>query len=498
MSKAESSSSFKTWEEVILDFFETRISTTKLFKARKFIEKKEKEIASEKDHKKSEQQIKSRNKKITELAELKKEAPSTEIRKWIDATSKKNLKEGRRIIKVTHALKFSHGSALPDGLNYKKKCNKPILSTGSLKRNLVYDFAHSNGNLISISRFLALSLNDQQVIDLILSNDFSFLKPFTNNSNQRETWEKGFSILVEERVIKTGDKAKQIYFPNKSNPEPDKDYDLIIPLFSSSLAEKIYSLETDIKFGKEHSEIVKAKKDKGKDSKNSRYHPGIAVKIPNLGVFKFGGAQPQNISMLNKSRSWKADKKDRTTYGITYLFHTSPPTWQSQLKPPIYRQSLFSNLYNAIIKTEIDYLRDFLLRFKQLDLSIKDPKRKRHLNRWVDNIIDEFLFYIASIENLPAGWSATDGVRLKVEHQYLLDPYRSDESFQAARQNRDWQKVIQDDFSKWINRQLRGGDSQFTPKSEHSRLWKRLLEQPLREHIEQTEQVIKQKEGEVI
>ena len=180
------------------------------------------------------------------------------------------------------------------------------------------------------------------------------------------------------------------------------------------------------------------------------------------------------------------------------LFSTQPPTWQSQLKPPIYRKSLFDNFSSPTINKELIYLRDFLLRFKQLDLSIKDPKRMQHLERWMNTIIDEFLFYVGTIQNLPPGWSDREGIRLKKEHQYLLDPYRMDDAFQAARQSGDWQAVIRVDFAMWLNRRLRGKDRQFTPQKEHTRLWKKLLETPLREFMEPMEIELKQQARESV
>jgi len=83
-------------------------------------------------------------------------------------------------------------------------------------------------------------------------------------------------------------------------------------------------------------------------------------------------------------------------------------------------------------------------------------------------------------------------IKLKEEEQYFLDPYRVDEAFQAKRQSIDWQAIIREDFARWLNRQLRGKDKQFTAKSEHTRLWKKLLEQPLREYMEPIEQEVKQ------
>ena len=299
---SEVENSLETWEAVIVDFFENKISGTELFKARQYIDKKQKEIRSEKNHNKKNKLIKAKEIKNNKLIQLRRKAPSTEIREWIMKTSKKTLGEGKRIIKASHVLKFSHSSSEPEGLKVQNKCEEVFLSTNSFKKELIYDLAHSNGNLISISRFLALKLRKNQIIDLILNDEFSFLNPFSKDSKQLSEWRKGFALLVEEREVKTGEKTKQIYFPNKINPVSVKDYDLIIPLFSSSLSQEIYSWVTGIKYGKEQKKIIEFKKPTGTKEKVSKYHPGIAVNLSDLGVLKFGGAQPQNVSMLNKDR----------------------------------------------------------------------------------------------------------------------------------------------------------------------------------------------------
>lgn len=485
---SETEKELATWEEVIIDFFENRVSESKLYKAREYIQKKEIELDKEKDSKKIAKITEARDKKHQELVSLRNEKDG--IPKWLDKISNKTLRDGKRIIKATHVLKFSHSSAPPEGLILEEKNSKRLLTTGVFKKPLTHDIAHSNGNLVTISRFFALSLNHKCIIDLVLENNFSFLNAFSKKSEPSEEWKKGLSELVEEREIKTGDKTKQFYFPTIKNPQVDKDdYDLLIPLFSSSLCEEVYTWINNIKYGNEQIEARKRIKENGA---SSRYFSKPIISLSGTGVQKFGGAQPQNVSMLNKSRSWKADKKDKNSYGITYLFNSAAPAWHSQIKPPIYNKSLFSDLHNASIKVEVDYLRDFLIRFKQLDISIKDPKRKRHLDRWVNNIVDEFLFYVGTIQNLPSGWAKNDEIKLKKPHQYLLDPYCLDDEFQSSRQNNDWQTIICTDFAQWLNYRLRGKDKQFTPQAEHTRLWKKMLEQPLREYMESIEQTIKE------
>lgn len=493
---SEESRKFETWKDVIVDFFESKIAASKLYKVRKYIEEKEKEIESEKDPKKLERLNKAKETKQLELQKLRREAPSTEIRQWIEKTAEKNIAKGKRIIKASHVLKFTHGSSVSDGLVVKEKSDDTLLTTSSFKKEIIYDLAHNNGALITISRFLALKLSSKMIIDLILKDDFDFLTPFYKDQKQLDKWKGGYKNLVEQREIKTADKAKQIFFPlispDSQIAEENISYHLIVPMFPSSVAEEIYATITDLKYGKAQKEVRSCKNTRDSAKKPPKYHSNPCIDIPNLGVQTFGGAQPQNISMLNKGRLWKAEKKDQITWGITYLFSAHPPTWQSQLKPPIYRKSLFDYFSNSTINIELDYLRDFLLRFKQLDLSIKNPKRMRHLERWMDTIIDEFLFYVGTIQNLPSGWSDRQDINLKKEHQYLLDPYRMDEAFQSARQGRDWQAVIRADFAMWLNRRLRGKDRQFTPQKEHTRVWKKLLETPLREFMEPIEIELRQ------
>ncbi len=469
-----------SWEEVIVNFFENKVRKSSLYKAREFVDEKEREIKSEANDKKRNELIKSKEKKYHELIQLRKNAPSTEIRSWIEETSKKSLSDDVKIIKATHLLRFGHSSSSSDGIFLSDKSKDLLLTTASLKKNVIHDIAHNNGNLITISRFLALSHLGNIIIDLILDDVFSFLKPFSENDNQLSRWIAGFRQLVAKRDIKTADKAKQIYFPLKNKTEK---YHLLTPLFSSTLAEEIYLVQAHIKYSDESSTIRKAIYDK--DADTSKYHRTKSISYPNLAVQKFGGSQPQNVSMLNKGRTWKANPKDKTPWGVTYLFSSAPPIWQSQRKPPTYQYSFFdSKLQHVVSEDDIAYLRDFLIRFDKIDLSIKDPKRKKWIDEWVGRIVDKVLAYAASIQHMEPGWSATEGIRLKYEHQLFLDPCRKDEAFQAARKANDWQAIVCQDFARWLNKTLVGKEKQFSPQQEHTRMWVSLIKDPLREYDE--------------
>lgn len=471
---------FETWKEVIVNFFEYKVAESNLFKARKYIEEKDKKISNEKNEQKREKLIEQNNEKFIYLSKARNESPSGEIRQWLDGNSDKKIQEGKRIIKATHVLKFSHSSSGSEGLILNEKSNDLLLTTAAFKENTVFDIAHNNGALITISRFLALKLSGKMIIDAILNDDFIFLEGFYKNKEQLEFWVKGFSNLVESREIKTTDKAKQIYFPLITSETFSElslfNYHLVSPLFSSSMAEVIYSKVRATKFSN-------IKKINSKNGDVNKYNSNEFIMLPGIGVQKFGGAQPQNISMLNKSRTFNTDPQK--TWGVTYLLPTQPPTWKNQLKPPVYKKSMFDeSFFYQNMKEDINYLRDFLLRFKRIDLSTKKPERQKWIDRWLANIIDEFLFFVGGIQNLPPGWSAEDDIKLKPAHQYLLDPYRKSEAFQTERNASDWQAVVCKDFASWLNRRLTGKDKQFTPQLEHRRMWETLLKKVLREHSE--------------
>lgn len=481
-----------TWKDVIVNFFENNIATSALYKARDYIDKKNNEMESEKDLKKKQRMAVARDNKIADLAVLRVNSPKNEIPKWITENSKKK----GTIKKSTHVLRFTHSSSEADGLSLLEKSQDELLTTATLN-SPVPDMAYNNGALVSVSRFLALRLDNQSIYDLVLAGEDDAFKSFSSEKETVKQWIHGFSAFIKNSEMKTLDKAKQLFFPLTNRvilnalKEPDpKNYNLLAPLFSSSLAEEIYRKQTSLVFDKKQKIIRKAKTD-------AKYHHEDLVSLPGLAVQKFGGAQPQNVSMLNKGRTWKANKKDKTTYGVTYLFKASPPAWQSQLKPPVYQKSLFGRgFYLPNSMASIDHLREFLLRFEIAGLSIKSPERMQWIKRWIGEITQDFLLYVISIQKLSAGWANADDIELKPEHQFLLDPFNSKEDFQSAKAISRWQAVICDDFAWWLNNRLRGKDKKFTPQAEHRRLWARLLEQPLREHQELVDAEYRRRAGE--
>lgn len=459
-------SSYIFWENEIIMFFEKNISGSMLFKAKKFIEDKDKSIEKEKDDQKLKKLITSKENKLQELNQLRKEAPHGEIHDWIEAKMvKRRLVVGKRSLKSTHVLKFSHSSSVGAGIDIEKDISckiskKGVLTTENLP-DIIHDIAHSNGNLITISRFLSLTQKRKMIYDFILEDDFSFLEPFSLSEDELTRWKESISNLIEEKQINTGLLTKQCYFPLNKNKY--QNYHLLIPLFSSSMCQKIYSEVRETRFNEPNNIAI------GKDP---LYRDGVFIDFPSLAIQHFGGDYPRNISMLNANRS-----------GQNYLFNTQPPVWQTQLTPPVHYGSMFDVPELSYACTDdIASLQKMLI--NSLDV-YKRPEVMKGLENWCKSVANEVLTYVSQIQHIESGWSK--GSRLSkqaISHCYLLDLYRDDEAFLSGRKNSDWQKTVSGHFARWLNQKLAGKDKQFTPQAEHRKIWQRIFADKLRDYMD--------------
>jgi len=373
------------------------------------------------------------------------------------------LIDGVGVLPATHVAKLSHSSSGASSLYDEIDTKKNGYVTTSNLRNIVVDGAYPDAFFSKQAKFLLLKTNGILLSQELMAGNPAPLREFAEDDRELHKWVLAFqnnlSSPVNSDVL-----AKQVYFP------VNNDYHLLTVLVSSSIGQSIHNnyFEKSVRLSRD--KIIKTL-EKGKHSDS------LISRLINTAKLSTVASQPQNVSVLSGSRA-----------GNLSLLSSQPPTWQSQLKPPIFKRFLFfePSIYWQT-KEDIDYLRDFLIRFDRIELSIKDPKRMIWIEKWVGSIIDEVLFYIVSIQNLSAGWSATSDIKLKPEHQYLLDPDREDGNFQAARANTDWLSVVCKDFADWLNNKLAGKDSLFTPQAQHTRLWYQLFEPELRELVQTVE-----------
>lgn len=492
---------FETWEEVIVDFFlekkeneedkylkEIIKVVSKLYQNENYFNNEEMEIFFDsKKHKKDAAQtsLEFQRVKFTRMLEFN-EKPSEfdssklnenyqtkcseisdkyEPSEWIS----KAAKNGSSVSFATHVIKLTHSkidaSSLYDQIDSVRLA---ALTTSSLREKEI-DGAVSGNQFAPIFQFLELELKGSKLASEFSGESSKVLESFAGSDEELIVWNNGFKKALSNDRLSTHLLAKQVYFPINSDGD-DVSYHLLCNIKSSSLAHTIF----ENVFDKRQKEI-RVLCDK------SKYSIVATTSFPHKSRISVTASNHSNASKLNGRRG-----------GKLHLFSNQPPTWESQLKPPVYKKSLFDeNFFYRNMKEDIDYLRDFLLRFERINLSIKDPERRKWIDRWIANIIDEFLFFAGSMQSLPSGWTAAEDIKLDPEHQYLLDPYRQDEAFQSARKAVDWQSVICTDFANWLNRRLIGKDKQFTPQPEHRRMWVSLLEQPLREHSEMLDMELK-------
>ena len=487
---------FNNWQEVIVDFFENK----KEAEEEKYLKDKIKEINEmygkqnyyndddlrdffdSKKNKKSKDQysLGFQQQKLQKILEFEQTTESLDINKlkqdYDDKLEKINAKytphiwltensrNAKNVTFATHVPKLTHSKidspSFYDVINFQKKDQ---LTTSSLI-NKTIDGAVAGNQYAPIFQFLELELNGKKLASEFTELSNTILDDFIKNENDLETWNKGFGCSLSNDELSTHSLAKQIYFPINNEAINTKAYHLLCHVKSSSMAHKIYE---NVSFRENEQGIRKLRdKDKYSTDKISSFSKKAKLSVT--------ASNHSNASQLNGKRG-----------GKLCLFSNQPPTWQSQRKPPVNKRSMFDNYFPLSgTKENIDYLRDFLLRFEHINLSIKNPEKQEWITRWVNYIIDDFLFYVATIQNLPSGWSDAEDIKLKIEHQYLLDPNRKDAEFQINRKNNDWQAVICTDFSRWLNNKLRGKDKKFTPQKEHIRMWQDSIEPQLREHEE--------------
>jgi len=382
------------------------------------------------------------------------------------------LSEG--VVPGTHIAKLSHSSSSGSSfLDRSEASDNKYLTTSSLNKEII-DGTYPDAKLSKQVKFLLLECGGSRLFDELLKKNYSVFSGLEESECELEYWVKSYSLLLSESP-KTDFLLKQLYFPAGG------DYHLLSVLPSSSLTQKIY----DMHFSKE---ARRAKEKLQKSRRSEKYFDQISIRLPSVARLLVTQSQPQNVSVLNGRRG-----------GAIRVFSSSPPAWKSRIESPLHFESWFDRgVPSSSISEDIEYLRNFILRFDQIALSTKDPNKQRWLVKWGRSVLSNVMFYAESIQNLPAGWSnvPVSEIKLKQEQQFFLDPYRMDSDFQTAKNASDWQNVVASDFAQWLNRKIQGRDKKFTPQSEHTKIWRALMLDELREHSDMVKAVIAANRGE--
>ncbi|WP_028305153.1 type I-F CRISPR-associated protein Csy1 [Oceanospirillum maris] len=367
----------------------------------------------------------------------------------------KSSVDAKNITFGTHVPKLTHSSIKTKPIVSNNNAIRAGFLTTSCLTSIKYDSVASNA-YSQIRDFFSLEFDGKKLYEIFEDKDNIVLKRFSHNENQLKEWNVGFSKAIDIKALEIDPLLKQVYFPAYNE---EHKYHLLAQIESSSLSVDIHNLT--VKRIQEFESLMLGER--------YSFPKAAQVFVTSGNILSHG-----NVSQFNAIRR-----------GTKNLFSCQPPVWHSQLKPPIYSRSFFYELSrNYEVKENIQYLADFLTRFENLQLSIKDPKRMRWIEEWIENLADEVLVYVKSIQVLPVGWSVTEDIKLKPEHQVLLDCYRQDEGFLVMKHSSDWQAVIIQDFSAWLNNRLTQANEKFTPQDTHTKLWMKIFKANFREEFD--------------
>lgn len=370
---------------------------------------------------------------------------------WLDNAAKRV----GQIQLVTHALKYTHPDARGTSIHHtvqSKGCEPWIISTSEAPMDDVV----GNAAALDVFKFLKLEAGGLSVLERVQSSDTSLKVAMSDDVVCAQRWCDAFAGITQSQTQLTSHTlAKQVYFPL-----PDGGYHLLSPLYPTSLAHSLHQhIQHDL-FSEE-----------AKDARAARHkkvaHPNGHCEHPQLGIRKFGGSKPQNISQLNSKRG-----------GTGYLLPSLPPTWKCQaIKLPLGVRTVFSRWIQwGDLRDLPNELKRYL---EHLPRDYTNIHMRRSRARRVDDIVDALLNRAAAIQQLSAGWSAMPECWLDEAEVCWLDPGRAqaDEEFARQRRSRDWPRQIGHRFGNWLNARIRS-DRLCVGEGEH-RVWEHQLRETI-------------------
>lgn len=359
-----------------------------------------------------------------------------EFSAWIEDATRR----AGQIQAVTHALKATHpyarGTSLyrpPEGLP-----QHDLVGSHNLDAAFARDVV-GNAAALDVYQLLKLVHEGQTLLDLVLANDADLRTALSADPEQATEWVRALASITQPRAGPPVSHAlaKQLYWLVGEEPLNDAHYELLAPVYASSLAHKVFQTVNEHRFG-EPAKVARQARRAGEFSEQSVHD------YPHLAVQKLGGSNQQNVSQLNSQRG-----------GSNYLLASLPPHWVSPDVRPLLKADDVFLIFGRRegVRPLVNALRLFL---KAGPGKTMDTRNDR--DDWTDQIIDELLQFASVMQQtLEPGWSASPDCRLPVSQQLWLDPDRAltDEAFSNDWKKMDWTDEIYRDFANWLNARLK-------------------------------------------
>ncbi|MBK6614079.1 type I-F CRISPR-associated protein Csy1 [Ottowia sp.] len=391
------------------------------------------------------------------LDKLKDDDPKREARReellaqhqhgvWIEDAARRVT----QIQAVTHSLKPIHPDARGTNL-YVEPGRLPSLNelgSHALGQTFAGDVVGSAAAL-DVYKFLKLEVDGVSLLAALLADDEAAVQALHDDPEQAKAWRDALVGLMQPRAggSSSHTRAKQLYWLTGSDPCADGDYELLAPLFATSLSHAVHAQIQEDRFGDVNKAARAARRER-------KAHDGVFHDYPGLAVQRMGGTKPQNISQLNSERG-----------GVNYLLASLPPVWTvSPARLPVDAHSVFDKLFIARpeVRRAVRSLRQFLESDPEPNLETRQRREA-----YIDTLLDELVTLSGELQQvMPAGWTcaSTDEEKrfqkLARAEQLWLDPLRAELPQEAdfAREWlwMDWPAEIGQRFANWLNAQLKG------------------------------------------
>lgn len=282
---------------------------------------------------------------------------------------------------------------------------------------------------LPIFSFFRQKVGNISVLNLVLEKNPAFFQAIQNicGADGDHVWGSLLKFVEPPNRLNAGRTAKQVFFPTT------KQYHLLVVLYPTSLVHQAWQQIDGHLFTKKDEQV------------------GLERHLyPNLLVQRYGGANPQGISMLNVNRG-----------GSMWLLPSLPPTWSSQsLSLP--KSGFFGNYltFHPQMKPALAHLIHWYKKAYQPNNLPFREERDRRLAAVVDAVLDVAL----SIQSqAPCGWAQDSSLsaaqKIWLDRQYLAPLEQVDTPEQQAlldlMHREEWQQQIAKDFGGWLNVQLR-------------------------------------------
>ncbi len=342
-----------------------------------------------------------------------------------------------RLQLVTHPTKATHPDNQATSLNIAPPDlpSHPLVGSHILEEDFITDVAGNAGDL-DVFQFLQIEHDGQTLLDRALNEEPELAHAFSDDAEQGMEWIRSFASIAEpSESVQADPRAKQIYWLVGEEPTRNTDFHLLVPLFSTVLAQRIHTVINDARFSDESKAARKAYWSGEFSEHEHREYPDLAQQ-------RLGGANAQNVSLFNTKRR-----------GSTYLLASLPPNWQTaEVRPLWHTESAFRAFGR---RREVRQTLRELERFLETEPQ-PNKETRRYRDALVAALVDELLMFAAELQGLEPGWSADPACQLSEEEALWLDPERatSDPDFAQRREAGDWVTEIRERFAAWLNQRL--------------------------------------------